>query len=58
MIDGSHPQTRWVLDGHRTADAAYTPCAGVVSRDSVRIALTYAALNGIDAFASDTLNAS
>ena len=40
-------KARWVKDGHRTPDPLQSTFAGVVSRDSVRIALTYAALNDI-----------
>ena len=50
-------KARWVLDGHKTADANYSTYAGVVSRESVRIALTYAALNGLDVWAADIRNA-
>ena len=50
-------KARWVLDGHRSADPIGSTYAGVVSRDSVRIALTYAALNNIDVVASDIQNA-
>ena len=39
-------KVRWVLDGHKTADVSYSTYAGVVSRGSVRILMTYAALNG------------
>jgi len=39
---------RWVKDGHRTPDPKVSNYAGVVSRDSVRIALTYDALNDLD----------
>ena len=42
-----------VLDGHKTPEPEGSTYAGVVSRQSVRIALTYAALNGIDVFAAD-----
>ena len=41
-------KARWVLDGHKTPDPIISTYAGVVSRESVRIALTYAALNGLD----------
>ena len=51
------PKTRWVLDGHRYANPVGFTYAGVVSRDSVRIALTYAALSGIDVLATDIQNA-
>ena len=44
-------------DGHRTADPLGTNYAGVVSRDSVRIAFTLAAMNGLDICAADIQNA-
>ena len=49
-------KARWVKDGHKTPDpeASY---AGVVSRESIRIALTYAALNDINVLAADIRNA-
>ena len=50
-------KARWVLDGHKTPDAVYSTYAGVVSRESVRIAFTYAALNGLDVQAADIQNA-
>ena len=50
-------KARWVLDGHKTADPVGSTYAGVVSRESVRIAFTYAALNGLDVFAADIRNA-
>jgi hypothetical protein len=50
-------KARWVLDGHKTADPTGSTYAGVVSRESVRIAFTYAALNGLDVFAADIRNA-
>ena len=50
-------KARYVLDGHRTADPEDSTYAGVVSRESVRIALTHAALNSIDICAADILNA-
>ena len=46
-------KVRWVLDGHKTLDPIGSTYAGVVSRESVRIALTYAALNELDVFAAD-----
>ena len=46
-------KTRWVKDGHRTPEPDQSTFAGVVSRESVRIALTYAALNNIDVNAAD-----
>ena len=50
-------KARWVLDGHKTPSVAGSTYAGVVSRESVRIMFTYAALNGLDVFAADILNA-
>ena len=50
-------KARWVKDGHRTAEPEILTFAGVVSRESVRIALTYATLNGIDVIAADIKNA-
>ena len=48
---------RWVLDGHKCADPEGSTYAGVVSRESVRICLTYAALNGLDVTGADIRNA-
>ncbi len=50
-------KARWVLDGHKTPDPVGSRYAGVVSRESVRIAFTYAALNGLDVCAADIRNA-
>ena len=50
-------KARWVLDGHKTPDIDGSTFAGVVSRESVRIALTYAALNDLEVCAGDILNA-
>ena len=50
-------KARWVLDGHKTPDPIGSTYAGVVSRESVRIALTYAALNDLDVFAANIWNA-
>jgi hypothetical protein len=49
-------KARWVLDGHRTINPNGSTYAGVVSSDSIRIAFTYAALNGVDVFAADIRN--
>ena len=35
-------KARWVKDGHRTPDPTTSAYAGVVSRESVRVPLTYA----------------
>jgi hypothetical protein len=50
-------KARWVLDGHLTPDPVGSTYAGVVSRESVRIAFTYAALNNLDVCAADIRNA-
>ena len=50
-------KARWVLDGHKTEAPNISTYAGVVSRESVRIALTYAALNDVDICAADIRNA-
>ena len=50
-------KARWVKDGHKTPEPENSTYAGVVSRDSVRIALTYAALNNLDVCACDIQNA-
>ena len=50
-------KARWVKDGHKTADIVSSSFAGVVSRKSVQIALTYAALNDIPVVAADIQNA-
>ena len=48
-------KARWVLDGHKTPDPVGSKCAGVVSRESVQIAFTYAALNGLDVCMTDSV---
>ena len=50
-------KARWVKDGHRTPDPERSTFAGVVSCESVRIALTYAALNDVKVTACDIKNA-
>jgi hypothetical protein len=47
----------WVKDGHKTPTPIESNYAGVVSHESMRITLTYAALNGIDVMAADIKNA-
>ena len=49
--------TRWVKDGHCTPDPKTSTYAGVVSRESIRIALTYAASHQIDVKCADIKNA-
>ena len=50
-------KARLVADGHLTPDPIDSTYAGVVSRETGRIALTYTALLGIDIWAADILNA-
>ena len=50
-------KARWVLDGHKTPKPTGSTYVGVVSRESVRIAFTYAALNGLGVCAADIWNA-
>lgn len=50
-------KARWVKDGHKSPDPTTSTYAGVVSRESVRIALTYAALNDLDVTAGNIQNA-
>ena len=50
-------KARWVLDGHKCANPEGSTYAGVVSRESVRICLTYAALNDLDVTGADIRNA-
>ena len=50
-------KARWVLDGHKTPDPVGSKYAGVVSRESVRIAFTCAALNDLDVCIADIRNA-
>ena len=46
-----------MLDGYKTPDINGSTFAGVVSRESVRIVLTYAALNDLEVCPGDILNA-
>ena len=50
-------KARLCKDGHLTEDPEGSCYAGVVSRESVRIALLYAALNDIEVMAADIRNA-
>ena len=47
----------WVLGGHKNTNLIGTTHSWVVSRKSVRIAFTYAALNDIEECAADIRNA-
>jgi hypothetical protein len=50
-------KARWVLDCHKLPTPEGSTYAGVVSKESVRIALTYAALTGLEVCAADIRNA-
>ena len=50
-------KARWVLNGHKMPDQVGSTFAGVVSRESICIAFTHAALNGLDILAADIRNA-
>ncbi len=50
-------KARWVKDGHKTPDSVTSSFAGVVSRDSICIALTHAALLGLPVLGADICNA-
>ena len=50
-------KTRWVKDGHRTPDLETSSYVGVVSRESIRILPTYAALHEVNVMAADIRNA-
>ena len=50
-------KARLVAEGCRTPNPVTSTYAGVVSMESVRIAFTYAVLNGLDVWAADVQNA-
>ena len=50
-------KARFVLDFHKTVDPVGSTYENAVSRESVKIAFTYAALNDLDIFATDIRNA-
>ena len=50
-------KARWVMDGHRTPEPKKSTFSGVVSHESIRIALTYASLNGLSVWGADIQNA-
>jgi hypothetical protein len=54
---GFSSKTRWALDGHKLPTPEESTYAGVVSRESVKITMTYAALNGLEVCAVDIRNA-
>ena len=50
-------KARLIADGCKTPDPVNSTYAGVVSRESVIIAFTYAAFNNLDVWAGDVQNA-
>ncbi len=50
-------KARWVKDEHKTPDFPTSSFAGVVSRNSIRISLTHAALLGLPVLSADIRNA-
>ncbi len=48
---------RWVKDGYKDPDSTTLSFAGVVSRDSIRIVLTYAGLLRLPVIGGDIKNA-
>ena len=50
-------KARLAVEGCRTPNPVMSTYAGVVSRESARIAFTYAALNGLDVWVADVQNA-
>jgi len=50
-------KARWVKDGHKTPDSTTSSYSGVVSRERIRICLTYAALLGLPVISGNINNA-
>ena len=50
-------KARYVAGGHTTDPPSSITCSSVVSRDSIRISFTLAALNNVDIGAADIGNA-
>jgi len=50
-------KAHWVKDGHKIPDLKTSSFAGVVSRDSIQIALTHAALLSLPVMGADIRNA-
>ena len=49
-------KTRWVKDVHRTNDPTTSAYVGIVSRESVRVTLNYAALTSLEVMTADIQN--
>jgi hypothetical protein len=50
-------KAQWVKDGRKTPDPTTSSFTGVVSRESIRIALTYAAMLGLPVIGGNIKNA-
>ncbi len=50
-------KAQWVKDGPKTLDSTLSSFASIVSRDSIRISLTYAALLGLPVIGANICNA-
>ena len=50
-------KSHWVKDGNRILEPGWSAFSGVVSRESSRVALTYASLIDLPIYACDTQNA-
>ncbi len=50
-------KAQWVKDGHKTPDPTTSSFTGVVSRESIRIALIYAAMLGLPVIGGNIKNA-
>ena len=57
LAENFRRKARFVADGHKTETPTSVTYSTVVSRDSVRICLTIAALNGLELLAADVENA-
>ena len=50
-------KARLVTGGHKTPEPEETTYAGVITRENLKIVLTYATLHGLDVWGADILNA-
>ncbi len=57
MIMDFTTKAHWVKDGHKTPNSTTSSFAGVVSRNSIHISLTYVALLGLPIICADIRNA-
>ena len=57
LTENFRPKARHVADGHKCETPAFLTHSTVISRDSVRMLLTIAALNNLEVMGADTQNA-